>query len=110
MGKEILTLILILKLKNINFTANKTPIFLKDVDIEKVLVSNKTCFGEKNYKYFIGYLFNDNKLKPLHIILPKTSAYIKSYDGQTKWMYSLIEDEKYNTILGKFSADIKKRI
>ena len=32
-----------------------------DVDIEKVLVSNKIYFGEKNYKYFIGYLYNDNK-------------------------------------------------
>ena len=31
--------------------------FLKDVDIEKVLVSNKISFGEKNYKYFISYLY-----------------------------------------------------
>ena len=34
---------------------NKTTIFLKDVDIEKVLVSNKISFGEKNYKFFISY-------------------------------------------------------
>ena len=37
----------------------------------------------------------------------------KSYDGQTKWMYFLIEDddllEKYNTIWDKVSADIKKK-
>ena len=33
-----------------------------DVDIEKVLVSNKISLGEKNYKYFIDYLYNDNKL------------------------------------------------
>ena len=26
---------------------NKTPIFLKDVDTDKVLVSNKIYFGEK---------------------------------------------------------------
>ena len=58
-----------------------------DVDIKKVLVSNKISFGEKNYKYFIGYLYNDNKVKTLHIMLPKTSAYVKSFDGQTKWMY-----------------------
>ena len=32
--------------------------FLQDVDIEKVLVSNKIYFGEKNYKYLIGYLYN----------------------------------------------------
>ena len=52
-----------------------------DVDIEKLLVSNKISFGEKNYKYFISYLYDDNKVKPVNIMLPKTSAYVKSYDG-----------------------------
>ena len=45
-------------------------------------------------------------------MFPETSACVKSYDGQTKWMYFLIEDhdllEKYNTIWDKVSADIKK--
>ena len=48
---------------------------------------------------------------PLYIMLHKTRAYVKSYDGQTKWMYFLIEDdglsENYNTIWDKVSADIK---
>ena len=26
-------------------------------------------------------------------MLPKTSSYVKSYDGQTKWMYILIEND-----------------
>ena len=69
---------------------------------------------KRNYKYFIGYLYNENKVKSLHIMLPKTSAYVKGYGGQTKWMYFLIEDddllEKYNTIWDKVSADIKKEI
>ena len=43
-------------------------------------------------------------------MLSKTSAYVKSSYGQTKWMYFLIEDgdllEKYNTIWDKVSADI----
>ena len=67
---------------------------------------------KKNYTYFIGYLHNDHKVKPLHLKLPKTSTYVKNYDGQTKWMYFLIEDddllEKYNTIWDKVSTDIKK--
>ena len=63
-------------------------------DIEKVLVSNKIYFGEKNYKCFIGYLFNGKKCKPLNIMLSKISTSIKNYDGQTKWMYSLIEDDE----------------
>ena len=46
-------------------------------------------------------------------MLPKTSAYLKSYNGQIKWMYFLIKDDdlltKYNTIWDKVSADIKKQ-
>ena len=57
---------------------------------------------KKNYKYFIGYLHNNHKIKPLNIMLPKSNVYVKSYDGQPKWMYFLIEGdellEKYNTI------------
>ena len=44
--------------------------FLGDVDIEKVLASNKISFGEKTYKYFIGYLYDNHKGKQLHIMLP----------------------------------------
>ena len=54
--------------------------FLGDVDIEKVLVSNKNFFWEKKLQCFIGYLYIGNKVKPLNIMLPKTSAYVKSYD------------------------------
>ena len=28
--------------------------------------------------------YNDNKVNPLHIMLPKTSAYLNSYHGQIK--------------------------
>ena len=101
-----------IEIKENKFYRHKTSISLKDVDFEKVLISSKSSLGEKNYKYFIGYLYNNHKVKPLHIMLPKTSAYVKSYDGKTKWMYFLIEDddlsEKYNTIWDKVSADIKK--
>ena len=51
------------------------------------------------------------KVKSLHIMLPKTRSYVKSYDGQGKWMYFLIGDdnllEKFNTIWDKGSTDIK---
>ena len=84
--------ILKLKEKKKNY-CHKTSILLRDVDIEKVLVSNKIPFG---------YLYDSHNVKPLHIMLNKTSAYAKSYDGKTKWMYLLIEEddllEKYNTI------------
>ena len=45
-------------------------------------------------------------------MLPKASAYVKHYDGQTKWIYFFTKDndllEKYSTICDKISPDIKK--
>ena len=82
-------------MKKNKFYRHKIPVPLRDVDIEKVLVSNKIPFGEKNYKYFIGYLYNDDKVKPLNKIIPKTSAYVKSYDRQTKSIHFLIEDDGF---------------
>ena len=59
-------------------------------------------------------MYNDQKVKPLHIMLPKISAYVKSHDTQTKWMYFLIEDddllENYYTTWDKVSSDIKKEL
>ena len=46
LGKEILMFADIEIEKN-TFYRNKTPIFLNDVDIEKVLLSIKISFGEK---------------------------------------------------------------
>ena len=59
-------------------------------------------------------MYNDHKVKPLHIMFPKASAYVKSYDEKTKWMYFLIEDddllEKNNTIWDEGRADINKNL
>ena len=47
------------------------------------MISNKISSGNKNYKYFIAYLDDDYKIKLLHIMLPKPSAYIKTNDDET---------------------------
>ena len=75
-----------MKLNNVYFTFIKILFFEKDIVIDDILVSSKISYGEKNYKYVIGYLFGDYETKPLHVELPKTSTYIKRYDGQTKWI------------------------
>ena len=65
MGKQIWTFGDIEIEKKKFFSRHKAPIHLKNVDIEKALESNKTYFGKKSYKYFIGYLYNDNKVQSL---------------------------------------------
>ena len=58
-------------------------------------------------------MYNDHKVRPLHVMLPKTIAYVKSYNRQTKLMYFFAEDddlsERYNVIWDKISADVKKK-
>ena len=45
-------------------------------------------------------------------MLPKMSTYLSNCDGQTKWIYFLIENddlsEKYNIIWDKVSAEVKQ--
>ena len=42
-----------------------------------MLGSKKISFGEKSHNYFIGYLYNGNKVKPLHKRLPNKGIYVK---------------------------------
>lgn len=68
-----------------------------------ILVSSMISSNEKNYKYSISYKDDNNyKIKPLHIMLPKMSAYVKTYDGKTIWMNFFLKDDellkKYNDI------------
>ena len=81
-----------------------------DADIEKVLV----FLAKKPINTFLVTCINDRKVKPLHIMLPKASAYVEHYDGQTKQTQFLIKGykllEKYTTMFGINSALISKRI
>ena len=45
---------MILKSKNTNLTI-KSPILINNIDINKIVVSNKVSFGEKSFKCFIDY-------------------------------------------------------
>ena len=57
---------------------------------------------KKNNKYFFIYLYDGSNVRPLNVILPRTSTYVKSYDGQAKYIYFLIED---GDLLGKYNTN-----
>ena len=37
------------------FHQHKRPISIKDININKIVISNKVSFGKKGFNYFIGY-------------------------------------------------------
>ena len=73
------------------FQQHKRPISIKDVDINKIVVSNKVFFGKKGFKYFIGYK-DTKKTWPSCIFPQKMSAYRKDF-YETKYISFLIKDD-----------------
>ena len=83
------------------FHKSKEPIDLLSVDLDQIVVSYKFKHNDEGFKYFIGYL-KDEIVKPLCIILPQMSGYIKYFENGGKNMSFLIKDdevwEKYEQI------------
>ena len=63
------------------------------VDLDQILVSHKFKHNGKGFKYFIGYLKGEI-IKPLCIILPQMSGYIKYFENGGKNMSFLIKDDE----------------
>ena len=83
------------------FHKSKEPIDLLSVNIDQIVVSDKFKHNNEGFKYFIGYQEGEI-VKPLCIILPQMSGYIKYFENGGKNMSFLIKDdevwEKYDKI------------
>ena len=95
-----------LKLNNIRlnekeFHKSKQPVDLMPVNVYQIVVSDKFKHSNQGFKYFIGYQKYEI-VKPLCIILPQMSGYIKYFENGGKNMSFLIKDdevwEKYEQI------------
>ena len=79
------------------FLKSKHPI----VNVDQIAVSDKFKHSDERFKYFIGYQEGEI-VKPLCIILPQMSGYIKYFENGGKNMSFLIKDdevwEKYKGI------------
>ena len=87
-------------LKFINIILNKKkfhrfkePIDLLLLDLDQIVVSHKFKHNEEDFKYFIGCLKGEI-VKPLCIVLPQMSRYIKYFENGSKNMSFLIKDDK----------------
>ena len=88
------------------FRAFKQAVALNLVNTKKIIISDKFKHSDDGFKYFIGYLHDDDDvIRPLCIILPKMGGYIKYFDIGGKNMSFKIEDEsvylKYTEIWNK---------
>ena len=73
------------------------------VNVDQIVVSDKFKHSNEGYKYFNGYQ-EDKIVKPLCIILPQMSGYIKYFKKGGKNMSFFVKDalNKYNEIWDVF--------
>ena len=53
------------EIEEYKFHQYKSPILIKDIDINERVLSNKFPFGKQDFEYFIGY--KDNKKLDLYV-------------------------------------------
>ena len=87
-----------IKLNKREFHKPKEPIDLLSVDVDQMVVSYQFKHNNEGFKHFIGYL-EGGIVKPLCIILPQMSGYIKYFENGIKNMSLLI---KYDEVWDKF--------
>ena len=87
-----------IRLNKKEFHKSKEPIDLMSVNVDQIVVSDKFNHND-GYKYFIGYQKGEI-VKPLCIILPQMSGYIKYFEVVVKTCLFLLKMTKcwINTI------------
>ena len=95
-----------IRLNKKEFHKSKEPIDLLSVIVDQIVVSDKFKHSNEGFKYFIGYQEGET-VKPLSIILPQMSGYIKYFENGGKNMSFLIKMMKCGTNTIKFGMRLK---
>ena len=89
------------------FHKSKQPVDLMSINTECIVTSDKFRHSDKGFKYFTGY--QDNEIvKPLCIILPQMSGYIKYFENGGKNMSFMVKMTIFQINTMKFGAGLKK--
>ena len=91
------------------FYSSKEPIDLFSVNVDQIVVSDKFKHNNEVFKHFIGYQKGEI-VKPLCIILPQMSGYIKYFENGGKNMSFLIKDNKVRDKYDKIWQVIKDKL
>ena len=99
-----------IRVGKIEFHKSKQPVDLDLVNVDQIVVSDKFKHIDDGCKYFIGYKEGEI-VKPLCIILPHMSGYIKYFENGGKNMFFVIKDDdvldKYNKTWDKIKENLK---
>ena len=77
------------------FLKNKSSISIDNVEINRIVLLNKTSYGNKgSFKNYFGYRHIDGNFSPLNIKLSQLTGYAKHFDNGDKLINVLIVDKE----------------
>ena len=92
------------------FYSSKHTLSLKDVQLDKIVTSNKWKINETTCKYYVGYC-KDGLIGPLCVIMPQMNGYIKYFNDGGRNMSFISDDkdvyDKYGAIWNKIGKLLK---
>ena len=91
------------------FHKSKESIDLLSVNADQIVVSHKFILTDEFFNYFIDY-DECEIVKPLCIILPQISGYIKYFENGSKNMSFLIKDDEVWDKYDKTGCVIKDKL
>ena len=98
-----------IRLHKKEFHKTTEAIDLLSVNVDQIVISNKFKHNNEGFKYFIGYQEGE-VVKPLCIILPQMSEYIKYFENDGKNMPFLIKDDEFLDKCNKTCNVIKDKL
>ena len=91
------------------FHKSKQPTDLNLINADQIVASDKFKHSDDGFKYFIGYKEGEI-VKPLCIILPQMSGYIKYFENKGKNMSFMVKNDnvldEYNEIWDKIKEKL----
>ena len=103
----------ILRVNKNELHKSKQTINLDLINVNQIVIPAKFTRSDDGIKYFIGYKEGEID-KPLCIILPQMSGYIKYFENGSKNMSFVIKDDdvfdKYSEICGRIKKELNIKL
>ena len=98
-----------IRLNKKEFHKSKQPINLDFINTGQIVIFDKFKHSDYGFKYFIGYKEGEI-IKPLCVVLPQMSGYIKYFENGGKSMSFVIKDDdvldKHNESCGRIKGEL----
>ena len=97
------------------FHNNKSSISINEVEIKRIVLFDKTLYGNKgSLKRYIGYRYKNGTFSPLNVKLPQLTGYGNHFNNGDKLINFLVTDKEllknYNEIWNKIKSLFKKNL